>query len=188
MSFSRSIELGGSSTFDTDVSENKGQGGILRENRNIKAVEIDGVMITEERLMKMKSVSDRIALFAKILDEWGIDGLIGMLTGAGDITGALFSLYPILEAIRFGYPKKRIAKMAWNSTKDLGLGIIPLVGDIVDFFYNGNMKNKELFDGYFKEIESHFHGTVEGEDTLRGARKMGAVMATRISLDTVFEK
>ena len=64
--------------------------------------------------------------------RFGLDAVLGLIPGAGDLaTGAISGAF-VLAAIRQGAPKSLIAKMCWNILVDLALGAIPIVGDLFE--------------------------------------------------------
>jgi hypothetical protein len=58
-------------------------------------------------------------------------------------TGAV-GLYVILEAKRLGARPWTVARMLVNWSVDLGLGALPLIGDIFDIAFKSNSKNLKL--------------------------------------------
>jgi hypothetical protein len=99
---------------------------------------------------------DLVALrrFAFLMDEavevpWtgrriGIDALLGLIPGVGDAIGALLSTWVIVAALRHRVPMRKIARMAGNILLDLGVGSIPILGDIFDFLFEENVYNVDL--------------------------------------------
>lgn len=105
-----------------------------------------------------------ITTFSKLMDEqfkigpfkFGLDPLIGLIPGLGDILPAIVSGYMIWIAVTHNLPKNKLIKMVFNVLFDLGLGLIPIVGDITDFFYKSNVKNLEI-------LRAHINEPLEGE-------------------------
>ena len=100
----------------------------------------------------------------------GLDPLIGLVPFVGDAVTGLMSAWIILEAARFHLPKSVLLRMVMNALVDFGVGLIPFVGDLVDFGFKGNRKNLELF---------HRHAVDQDPDT-RGSQAMlaGVVLVT----------
>ena len=96
----------------------------------------------------------RMQIVAHVLDEGirvpgvdyriGVDPLIGLLPGAGDVLTGGFSLYIVLEATRLGVSPTTLLKMIANITVDVAGGTIPFVGDIFDAVWKANKRNFEL--------------------------------------------
>lgn len=80
--------------------------------------------------------------------RFGIDPLIGLLTGGGDIAGSILSAYIILEATRFGLPRKTLMQMLGNLLADSVLGSLPLIGDLFDASWKANTRNLALLEAH----------------------------------------
>lgn len=76
--------------------------------------------------------------------RFGLDGLLGLIPGIGDTLTACYSFFIIYQAYRMGIGKSQIAKMLLNTTIDWLVGMIPLVGDIFDFFFKVNRRNLSI--------------------------------------------
>lgn len=74
----------------------------------------------------------------------GLDALIGLVPGVGDVITSALSAYVISEARRLGAPRHLMWRMAWNIGLDTLLGSVPLVGDIFDVAWKANRKNVTL--------------------------------------------
>lgn len=83
----------------------------------------------------------------------GLDGLIGLIPGIGDATGAIISTYIVAEAVKAGVPKRVLLQMAANVAIELGIGSIPILGDIFDFVFRANQKNVGLMEQYIASPE-----------------------------------
>jgi hypothetical protein len=80
----------------------------------------------------------------------GIDQLIGLVPGAGDLIGGFLSLYIIVEAARMGVPRGLLARMGWNVAVDTLVGEVPILGDLFDIGFKANIRNLALLDGYLQ--------------------------------------
>lgn len=80
--------------------------------------------------------------------KMGIDSLIGLIPGVGDLTGGALSSYILLQAISTGVAPVIIARMAVNIMFDSIIGMIPIVGDIFDITFKANLRNIELMTNY----------------------------------------
>jgi len=78
----------------------------------------------------------------------GIDQIIGLVPGIGDLIGGVLSLYIIVEAWRLGVPRGLLARMGWNVAVDTLVGEIPLLGDLFDIAFKANIRNLALLDGF----------------------------------------
>jgi hypothetical protein len=78
----------------------------------------------------------------------GIDQIIGLVPGIGDLIGGALSLYIIVEAWRLGVPRGLLVRMGWNVAIDTFVGEIPLLGDLFDIAFKANIRNLALLDGF----------------------------------------
>lgn len=75
----------------------------------------------------------------------GLDALIGLIPGAGDVlTGAVQAGLVLIALRRYNVPKAVAARMAANVLLDIGVGAIPLVGDLFDVAFKANTRNLKL--------------------------------------------
>jgi hypothetical protein len=96
----------------------------------------------------------RVRAVASVLDDairipgtnirFGIDPLIGLVPGLGDLLGGAASTYIILEAARAGAPASVLVRMTLNVGIDTLVGGLPVVGDLFDFAWKSNARNVRL--------------------------------------------
>ena len=97
----------------------------------------------------------------------GVDSIIGLLPGAGDLAGGAFSLYILLQAARMGVPRPLLVRMATNLVMDVVVGAVPILGDLFDAGFKANMRNLDL-------LERHVHRPVA---STRSSRRFVALLA-----------
>lgn len=83
--------------------------------------------------------------------RFGLDPVIDLIPGVGDLAGVAISGYLIWEARRLGAPKSLMARMAGNVAMDFILGAVPLAGTIADVFWRANDRNIRLLRGYLQQ-------------------------------------
>ena len=100
----------------------------------------------------------------------GLDALLGLVPGVGDLAGALVSAYLVLEARKLGAPNSLITRMIGNIVIDTVAGSVPLVGDIFDVAFRANMKNMALLRAHMDEVRGspRFGRVIDGEFTRTG--------------------
>jgi hypothetical protein len=76
----------------------------------------------------------------------GLDPLIGLIPGVGDLIGALISMVIVVRAVQAGVPRIAVARMLANITIDTLVGSIPVFGDAFDFAYKSNLKNLRIYE------------------------------------------
>ena len=80
--------------------------------------------------------------------RFGLDSLIGLLPGGGDLVGGAVSAYAIVVAARMGAPASVIVRMGMNILIDTVVGAVPVLGDLFDVTWRANRKNVELLERY----------------------------------------
>jgi hypothetical protein len=63
----------------------------------------------------------------------GLDGIVGLFPGVGDLAGSFVSALIVASATQAGLPRAAIARMVTNVAVDTVLGGIPFIGDFFDF-------------------------------------------------------
>ncbi len=74
----------------------------------------------------------------------GLDAVVGLIPGVGDIATTAVSFYILAAGVRYRVPKATLLRMAANIGVDYLLGAIPVVGDLFDVAWKSNRKNVEL--------------------------------------------
>jgi hypothetical protein len=100
----------------------------------------------------------RFALIVNVLDQafrvpgtrwrFGLDGILGLIPGVGDITTAVVGSYGLVLANQLGAPASIQLRMLLNLTVDAVLGAIPLFGDLFDFAFKSHSRNARLLEGW----------------------------------------
>lgn len=83
--------------------------------------------------------------------KFGLDPIISLIPGAGDVASGLISSYFIVLGVREDLPAAVIFRMGLNILLDMIVGAIPLLGDIFDVGWKANTKNAELLEKYSKD-------------------------------------
>lgn len=78
----------------------------------------------------------------------GIDPILGLLPGGGDLVGLFLSAYIVLEAARFRLPKETLLRMVTNLVLDSVVGAVPVLGDFFDFSWKANARNIALLEAH----------------------------------------
>jgi hypothetical protein len=83
--------------------------------------------------------------------QFGLDGILGLIPGVGDLATFFVSGYLVLMMARNGASGFVLARMIFNIVLDAALGAIPVVGDLFDFVHKANTKNMKLMEQYYVE-------------------------------------
>jgi hypothetical protein len=79
---------------------------------------------------------------------FGLDPILGLIPGLGDVTTPLFSALVLLHAVRWRIPRVIVLRMLINAVADLAIGAIPFLGDFIDFGWKANVRNLALLERY----------------------------------------
>ena len=97
--------------------------------------------------------------FSKLLDDqfgigkfrFGLDPLLGLIPGFGDIISFALSLYIVAIGIMLRLPSDKIGLMIKNVMVDFLIGLLPLIGDIADVAYKANKKNLAIIHDHVEK-------------------------------------
>lgn len=123
-----------------------------------------------ERLRRLGYLLDNSIPVPGTRFRFGLDTIIGLVPGVGDLAGGILSLYIILEAARLGVPRPLLARMGYNVAVDVLVGAVPLFGDVFDAGFKANLRNLAL-------IQQHADHPVAAR---RAGRRFAAMVAVAI--------
>jgi hypothetical protein len=106
----------------------------------------------------------------------GLDAVVGLVPGLGDIAGLLVSSYIVTQAVRLGVPRATLMRMLVNITLEAAIGIIPILGDFFDATFKANARNVALLNEAVSDAEAG-RTTRKVADTGFIAMLFGALLA-----------
>ena len=83
----------------------------------------------------------------------GLDPILGLIPGGGDLVGSIFAGYVVFKSAQMGVPQETLLKMAANIVFDTVAGTVPVAGDLFDVAWKANVKNIELLDAHLGSPE-----------------------------------
>jgi len=83
----------------------------------------------------------------------GLDPILGLIPGGGDLLGSVFAGYVVFKSAQMGVPQETLLKMAANIVFDTVAGTVPVAGDLFDVAWKANVKNIELLDAHLGSPE-----------------------------------
>ncbi len=99
---------------------------------------------------------ENLDLLSRALDTWfripgtqirfGLDGIVGFIPGFGDLAGGLASGIIVLAAYFRGAPVVTIARMIVNVGIEVGVGMVPVLGNLFDIGFRANRRNYHLLE------------------------------------------
>jgi len=78
----------------------------------------------------------------------GLDAVIGLVPGLGDILAGGLGLLIVARAVQRGLPTVVLARMLANVALDFAIGSAPIIGDAFDLWYKSNARNVALLRRY----------------------------------------
>ena len=99
---------------------------------------------TDEALDHLATLLDDAFQIPGTRIRYGLDSLIGLIPGLGDIITGLMSLIIVYAGWQRGIPKITQARMMMNIVIDTAVGAIPIFGDAFDVAWKANRMNMRL--------------------------------------------
>ena len=81
----------------------------------------------------------------------GLDPILGLLPGLGDLVSPLFTIGVLWQARDLGIPRIVQLRMIFNVAIDTLVGMVPIAGDLFDFAWKANIKNLALLERHAYE-------------------------------------
>ena len=104
---------------------------------------------------------ENLDLLSHVLDDWfrvpgtsirfGLDGIIGLVPGLGDIIGGLASTIIVFAAWVRGVPYITLVRMVVNIGIEVVLGTVPILGDMFDIAWKANRRNYALITRHLQQ-------------------------------------
>ena len=76
----------------------------------------------------------------------GLDPILGLIPGIGDLTAGAMGAYVLAVAAQAGVPRTVLVRMLANLGLDALFGSVPLLGDLFDATYKANNRNVALLE------------------------------------------
>lgn len=105
----------------------------------------------------------RLRKLSKFLDSefdgpmgfrFGWDGIFGLIPFVGDLVTNLLSLFILSQALVLGASPYVLGRMAINLAIENLFDMVPIVGNIFDFFWKANEKNMDLLERHLQDARS----------------------------------
>jgi len=120
----------------------------------MRALDFSELPLRRETTPQTRTVDKNLEQLAWLMDDlfripglgwrFGLDALIGLVPGLGDITTSVVSFYILAAAVRYRVPKITMLRMGLNIGLDYLVGSLPVVGDVADAWWKSNQKNLDL--------------------------------------------
>ena len=110
------------------------QGELVNEDKDAARKRLEGLAWLFDNSIPIPGLNIRI----------GLDAIIGLVPGIGDLISAGVSMYLMSEASKLGVSRAILIRMAGNVMIDTIIGSIPFVGDLFDMGWKANTRNVRL--------------------------------------------
>ena len=97
-----------------------------------------------ERLDRLADLLDSRFRVPGLGWRFGLDSVIGLVPGVGDVAALGPSAYLVYRGYKLGADRGTLGRMAVNTGLDFVVGAIPLAGDVFDAAFKANRRNVEL--------------------------------------------
>ena len=104
-----------------------------------------------EAIRRASHFLDSIARVPGTSMRVGLDPILGLIPGIGDLISPLFSIAVLWQSRDLGLPRVVQLRMLLNVGIDALIGVVPLVGDLFDFAWKANNMNLALLERYAEE-------------------------------------
>lgn len=115
-------------------------------NAMIPAMNTPQRLATLQRIRRLSRLMDTAIRIPGIKFRIGLDPIMGLIPGAGDLVSAAISAYIIFLAARFRLPRWALRQMIFNIGLEAVVGTVPLVGDVFDAAYKANIRNLAILE------------------------------------------
>jgi len=93
-------------------------------------------------------VMDRLIRIPGLKKRLGLNPIVDLVPGFGDIAAAIVSVSVIVYGIRRGIPKIVLGRMALNVLINEVVGLIPIIGSVFAFWFQANTRNYHMIRGH----------------------------------------
>ena len=110
-----------------------------------------GGLVRDENLDMLSHLLDDFIHIPGTPIRFGLDGIMGLVPGIGDVLGGLASTVIIVAAWARGVPKVTLVRMVANLGIEVFIGAVPVLGDVFDIAWRANRRNYALLEGSLAE-------------------------------------
>src|SRR5260370_24845620 len=127
----------------------------------------------ERELEVLARVMDNEFVIPVLGWRFGLNAIIDLVPGIGDVATSLVAVYVLVSAVRYRVPKITLLRMGMNIAIYFIGGLLPWVGDLFDAWWKPNIRNLRLL---------RLRATVSADKAPEGRRNdwffLGLIVAT----------
>jgi hypothetical protein len=123
---------------------------------------VAGLTPEKQRLLERARRTARLmdAQFSVAGFRFGLEAMIGLVPGLGDLVSAGASLYLLSAAKRLGVPRSRQLQISALIVADLLIGLVPFLGDAADAVFKAHMRSLAIIENDLGVRGERVDGTV----------------------------
>ena len=143
----------------------------MRINETLSALPVGtDPQSVRQRVEAMERLLERLFVIPGTNQPVGLDAILDLIPGVGDIAGAVLGAYIVWEAHNLGMSKWQMTRMVGNVGVNWLLGllsVVPVIGVIPDLLFRSNTYNLRIIK---RHLDKHHPGTrtVDAQVTSRG--------------------
>ena len=85
--------------------------------------------------------------------RFGLDTVVGLVPGIGDLISSGASAYLLLVGIQLRLPPTKLLRMAFNAGADFLIGLVPFLGDLADTVFKSHLRNLRIIEEHVARVE-----------------------------------
>jgi len=85
--------------------------------------------------------------------KFGLDPIVGMIPGGGEILATLVGATVLGESAKRGIPIKTLIRMGGNMILNALVGLCPGLGDLFSVWFKSNKRNYEMLNEYLESTD-----------------------------------
>ena len=103
----------------------------------------------DQRYAQVRALADLLDSRFRIpftQQRFGVDAVVGLIPGIGDVAGLVAGSLVVAEAVRLGARGWTLASMLLRITLDALVGTVPVAGTVFDVVYKASQRNVALLE------------------------------------------
>ncbi|MFA9203397.1 MAG: DUF4112 domain-containing protein [Flavobacteriales bacterium] len=109
-------------------------------------------MLLQRQLATYANTMDSLVRIPFTRQGIGADAAVGVLPVVGDIAGLVLASYAIFRAKQIGVPLHKLAPAIRLAALDVGVGFVPLVGDMADVFIRPSRRAVMIVNDHLRDL------------------------------------
>src|SRR6185437_12211334 len=123
--------------------------------RTKRGGKLSGKLFDDENLDLLSHILDDFLRIPGTSIRFGLDGIVGVIPGIGDVIGGIASCIIIIAAWMRGVSYVTLVRMVVNVGIEVVVGSVPIVGDMFDIAWRANRRNYALLTGSLDQPRKH---------------------------------